>query len=61
MLGSDFRVTTDTIRTDIIDRTMATITGRTTGIADIGTIAIIIAITIGISLTGIATPGLARI
>ena len=60
VLGSDFRATTDTtctvtiIRMDIIDRT---ITGRTTGITDIGIIAMINPIISGASLIGIATPG----
>jgi hypothetical protein len=44
VLVSDFRATTDTTPTDIIART---ITDRTTGITDIGIIAIIILIIIG--------------
>jgi hypothetical protein len=49
----DITLTVTTIRTDPIDRT----TGRTTGIADIDIIAIIIPIIIAASLIRIATPG----
>jgi hypothetical protein len=67
VLGSDFRVITDTILTATIIRTGITrdliivaITARTIGTAGIVIIAIITPIITGTSLIGIATPGLAR-
>jgi hypothetical protein len=67
VLGSDFRVITDTILTATIIRTGITrdliivaITARTIGTAGIVIIAIITPIITGTSLIGIATPGLVR-
>jgi hypothetical protein len=54
VLGSDFRATTETTRTVTIIRT--DIIDRTTGVTDIGIIAIITPIITGASLIRIATP-----
>jgi hypothetical protein len=57
-VSDSVRAITDIILTVTIIHTGITITGRTTGTADIVTIAtIIIVIITGTSLTGIATPG----